>query len=296
MKRLFLIFNPKSGKTRIKQHLADIVDMFVKENYYVTVYPTQSKDDAKNQIIKYGERFNMIVCSGGDGTLSEVVDGVMTLEKKPCIGYIPAGSTNDFAVGLKLPKKILNAAKVAIGGREFAIDVGTFNGKTFVYVAAFGLFTEVSYNTSQDIKNMLGHQAYILEGLKSLTAIKTHHLTIKYDDTIIEDDFIYGMITNAVSVGGFKGLMGQKVVLDDGLFECLLIRAPKNAIELQAIVSELLGITSKKSEKIIEFKTNKLFVKTEGEVPWVLDGEYGGAPDKIVIKNHAKAVNVMSNL
>lgn len=294
VKRLLFIFNPRSGKGQIRQNLSDIVDVFIKAGYRVNIHSTQGKNDAMKQVIKYGDRYNLIVCSGGDGTLSEVISGVMFLQKRPCISYIPAGSTNDFAAGLDIPKNMIKAAKVAVKGSASPIDIGTFNDKTFIYVAAFGAFTEVSYNTSQDTKNLFGHPAYIIEGLKSLPTLKKHHLTIKYNNKVIEDDFIYGMITNAVSVGGFRGITGQKVSLDDGLFECTLIKMPKNPIELQSIISVLLGMNTK-SNKVIEFKTSKLYIKSEEHLPWVLDGEYGGSPDKIVIKNNRKTLNVMTN-
>lgn len=294
MKRLLFIYNPRSGKGQIKQNLSDIIDIFIKAGYRVDIHSTQGAEDARKEVEKYGERYSLVICSGGDGTLSEVVSGSMALKKKPRIGYIPAGSTNDFAAGLNLPKNMLRAAKVAVKGGAYPIDIGTFNSRTFIYVAAFGMFTEVSYSTSQDIKNIFGHPAYIIEGLKSLSALKTHHMVIKYNDKVIEDDFIYGMVTNAVSVGGFKGITGKEISLDDGLFECAFIKMPKNPVDIQAIISALLGMNVK-SDKIIEFKANKIFVKSEKKIPWVLDGEYGGSLDKIVIRNNRKALEVMSN-
>lgn len=294
MKRLLFIFNPKSGKGQIRQHLPDIIDMYIKAGYRITIHATQHEGDAKEQVARYGERYHLIVCSGGDGTLSEVASGAMTLQKRPYIGYIPAGSTNDFAAGLNLPKDMLKAAKVSINGSAFPIDIGTFNDKTFIYVAAFGAFTEVSYSTPQDMKNIWGHPAYIIEGLKSLPTLKEHHLVIKCNGKVVEGDFVYGMITNAVSVGGFKGITGQKISLDDGFFECTFIKMPKNPMDFQSMLSVFLGMNVK-CDKILEFKARNLYIKSKERVPWVLDGEYGGVPDKIVIRNHRKVFNVMSN-
>lgn len=294
MLNLLLIYNPKSGRGQIKQNLADIIDSFIKAGYIITIHSTQAREDAKDYVIKYGEKYRLIVCIGGDGTISEVVSGTMRLKEKPYIGYIPSGSTNDFAVGLGLPKKLLAAAEVVIKGKVFPIDIGSFNNKTFTYIAAFGAFTKVSYSTPQEKKRLLGHPAYIIESFKSLSSLKPHHLAIKNNDEVIEGDFIYGMVTNAVSVGGFKGLTGGKVVLDDGLFECTFVRAPKNGLDLQSIIGELLGINTK-SDKIVEFKTSKLYIKSEENLPWVLDGEFGGSYNKVVIKNHKRAINMISN-
>ncbi len=295
LKKLLFIFNPYSGKALIKQNLVDILDIFIKEGYKVSVRSTQSKYDAMKYVKENASYYDLIVCSGGDGTLNEVMTGLMYHENKPELGYIPAGSTNDFSVGLKLPKNMIKAATVAVKGKPFPVDMGTFNKKMFIYVAAFGAFSEVSYKTSQGSKNMLGHTAYVLEALKSVRTIKAHHLIMKFDDNIIEGNFIYGMITNAVSVGGIKGIVGDKVSLNDGLFEVMLIKKPKNPADVQSIASALMGIKTE-SECVVECKASKIYIKNIDQIPWTLDGEFGGNPEKIVIKNHKRVINIMSGI
>ncbi len=292
---LLFVFNPYAGKGEIKYHLLDIVNTFAKHDYKVTIHPTQGQKDAFNYIAKNGSEYDMIACSGGDGTLNEVISGVMKLEDRPVVGYIPSGTTNDFAKGLKLPSKMTRAAKILMKGEPQRIDIGAFNEKSFVYVAAFGAFTEVSYATPQDMKNTLGHAAYLIEGLKSLPTIKSVHVSIKADNFEAEnEDFLFGSITNAVSVGGFNGITGKDVDLTDGKFEVILVKRARNPIELQNIINIFMGIDIK-GTNVIKFQTSKLLFKTEEEVPWVLDGEYGGSPKKVTIQNMHKAITVMSN-
>ena len=212
MKKMLFIFNPRSGRERLRTKLLDILDLFVKAGYEVTVHVTQSAGDAQKQVEKKGGGVELLVCSGGDGTLNEVVSGMMawSREKRPQLGYIPAGSTNDFAASLDLPKNMLRAAAIAVAGRPFAIDVGKFgDGRYFVYVAAFGAFTEVSYKTPQETKNVLGHQAYMLEAVKRIAGLKSYRMKFFWDDQELEEDFILGMVTNTISIGGFKGWYSQ---------------------------------------------------------------------------------------
>ena len=213
-KKLLFVFNPCSGKAQIKNQLLDIVDTMVKADYEVTIYPTQCAGDAKEKVEAYAGNYDLVVCSGGDGTLDEVVTGMMQCKAKVPLGYIPAGSTNDFASSLGIPKDMEKAAEAAVTGKPFPCDVGLFNGDYFVYVAAFGLFTEVSYKTSQEWKNVLGHAAYILEGAKCLHDIPSFMMQVEYNNMRIQDEFIYGMITNSISVGGFKGMTGKDVLLE----------------------------------------------------------------------------------
>ena len=226
-KKMLFVYNPKAGKAQIRNKLADILDIFAKEDYEVTIYPTQRAGEATQIVEQREEKYDLIVCSGGDGTLDEVVSGMMNSGRITPIGYIPAGSTNDFAQSHGLPKNMIRAAHIAVEGKDFACDVGRFNEETFVYVAAFGLFTNVTYETNQDMKNILGHMAYILQGVKSLSAIPSYPMKITHDDQVIEEEFMLGMITNSVSVGGFKGITGKHIKLDDGVFEVTLIKRPK---------------------------------------------------------------------
>lgn len=289
MKRLLFVFNPHSGKGQIKNHLLAIIDTFVKAGYNVEVYPTQKRDDAREKVIELSGSYDLVVCSGGDGTVNEVVSGMIACEQKVPIGYIPAGSTNDFGRGIKIPKKMKKAADIAVNGQLFPIDMGRFNDRTFVYVAAFGAFTQVSYATSQSLKNMLGHQAYIIEGAKQLTNIKAIPMKFWINGELVEDEFIFGMITNAKSVGGFKGIAGKHVRLDDGLFEVTLIKKIRNPLDLNSVLSCLVG-KNKKSERVVTYRTDFVKAESEEEVPWVLDGEYGGEQTDVEIQNQKQIV------
>lgn len=288
-KKILFVFNPFSGKGLIKNYLVDIVDIMVKAGYEVTIYPTQSSGDATDKIIKDAKGYDRIICSGGDGTLDEVITGLLKSKLDIPVGYIPAGSTNDFANSLGIPKVMTQAAKTAVTGAEFPCDMGDFNGDTFVYVAAFGIFTEVSYQTPQQLKNILGHLAYILEGAKHLSDIKSYNMQIEYDDHVIQDKFIYGMVTNSVSVGGFKGMTGDDVKLDDGVFEVTLIKTPKNPVELSEILTCLTNLRDD-SDLIYSFKAKKLHIITKEKVAWTLDGEFGGEHDDLTINNLNRAV------
>lgn len=300
VKKLLFIINPKSGKGQIKNHLLHIIDMFVKNGYDVTAYTTQSTLDAKRKILAEGYIYDLIVCSGGDGTLNEVVSGIMEKELNIPVGYIPAGSTNDFATSLRIPKNMKKAAELVIKGEPFRCDVGLFNEHYFNYVAAFGAFTIVSYATSQQMKNVLGHQAYILEAMKRFSSIKSSHMIIswesprgsQWDNHVVEGEFVFGMITNSSSVGGFKNIVNQPIYLDDGLFEVTLIEKPKNAIEMQEILTSLIMVDSK-SENVHEFKTSRLVISSPEKIAWVLDGEYGGNPNTITIENCKQALNII---
>lgn len=295
MKRLLFIYNPHSGKGVIKEHLSDITDKFVKAGYRVELYPSQRKLDAKEKVVHWAEDFDMVVCSGGDGTLNEVISGMMELEEKPRLGYIPSGSTNDFAASIMLPKNMQDAADVVLKGLPLDVDIGGFNRKKFVYIAAFGAFTDVSYMTPQEMKNTLGHPAYIIEAVKKLTSLRSYNIKAKIDDKIIEGSYMFGMVTNSVSVGGFKGITGKGVILDDGLFEVTLIKEPKNPIELQLILGALIGMDVK-CNSIEFFKTSRIEIETDEKIPWVLDGEYGGAPKRIIIKNYQHAIRIMTGI
>ncbi len=292
MKKLLFIFNPHAGKAQIKSRLLQIVDLMVKRGYDVTIYPTQAKRDALKIVQKRAEEFDLIVCSGGDGTLDEAVSGMMLSGKKVALGYIPAGSTNDFANSLKIPKDMVKAAEIAISGKTFACDVGMFNEKPFVYVAAFGMFTAVSYKTRQEWKNILGHAAYLLEGVKSLTEIASYRLCVECEGKVIEDEFIYGMITNSNSVGGFKNMTGKNVLLDDGKFEVTLIRMPKNIVELHTILGSLTKRIDN-TDLIYSFKSDCITFLSEEKVSWTLDGEYGGSLHEVTVRNLRQALEIM---
>ena len=243
-KNVLLIYNPCAGKGKIRGKLVDVIEILAEGGYEVTVRPTKGPGDAAEVVREKGKRYDLVVCSGGDGTLDEVVTGVMECAENIPIGYIPAGSTNDFAASLGLPKNMVEAAHIAVDGKKFSCDVGSFNQDIFVYVAAFGIFTEVSYETPQSYKNTLGHVAYILEGMKRLPSLRTYYLKVDCNGKEIEDEFLFGMITNSTSVGGFKKLTGKYVELNDGLFEVMLIRKPKTPLGLNQIITALLTFVS----------------------------------------------------
>ncbi len=291
-KKLLFIYNPHSGKGLIRNYLADIVDTMVKAGFEVTIYPTQAPADATRKVQEEASRYDRIVCSGGDGTLDEVVTGMMSLQQRVPIGYIPAGSTNDFGNSLGIDKDMRRAAEIAVNGRPYPVDIGRFNKDNFVYVAAFGIFTEVSYATSQDLKNALGHVAYLLEAVKQLADIPSFRMQVEYDGNMIYDEFIYGMITNTKSVGGMKGIIPGAIDLQDGVFEVTLIRTPKTPIDLTDIVNFLLG-NSKESEFVYSFQTGELKFTAVEQVPWTLDGEFGGAHEVVNVKNMHEAVEIM---
>lgn len=290
--KLLFVFNPRSGKGLIREHLVDIVDVMVKAGYEVTIYTTQAQGDAIKKIKEEAKNYDRVVCSGGDGTLDEVVTGMQQSEVNVPIGYIPAGSTNDFANSLGIPKDMVEAARVAVGDKPFPCDVGYFNGDTFVYVAAFGIFTEVSYKTPQQLKNVLGHAAYILEGAKQLHDIPSFTMQVEHDGEVFQDKFIFGMVTNSISVGGFKGMTGDDVKLDDGVFEVTLIKSPRNPIELNRILASLTNLIDD-TDLIYTFKTNDLHIISKDKVAWTLDGEFGGEHDDLIIKNLNKQITIM---
>lgn len=291
-KKMLFIYNPRAGKARIRSNLLDIIDIFTKAGYEVTAYPTQMKGDGvravKERRLGY---YDIIVCSGGDGTLDEVVSGMMQCDRRIPIGYVPAGSTNDFANSLQIPRDMKRAAQAIIEGNTFGCDIGAFNDDFFVYIAAFGLFTEVSYETPQDIKNVLGHMAYILEGMRRLASIKSYRMKVESEELSVEAEFLFGMITNSTSVGGFKRITGKYVQLDDGEFEVVLIKKPANPMELNLVMAALIN-RNVNTDCMYCFKTSSLKITSEEETAWTLDGEFGGRHREVDIRNLKQALSI----
>ena len=289
-KKMVFVFNPKSGKGLIRNKLADILDIFVKADYDVIARPTQRQGDAREFAARYANQVDLVVCSGGDGTLDEVVSGITDAGSSVPIGYIPSGSTNDFGSSISMPKNMVEAARMIANGRAFPCDIGSFNDETFVYIAAFGMFTDVAYKTNQKLKNTIGHLAYLLEAGKKIFEVPAYRMKITAGEVVIEDEFAYGMVTNAISVGGMKGITGKDIQMDDGLFEVTLIRAPKTPVEFSnAITSLLFGGSDEKM--LIKFKANEVCFEAETEVAWTMDGEAGGDHKRAVIKNRNKRMN-----
>ena len=291
-KTLLFIYNAHAGKGRIKNQLEPILDTFMKNVYLTTVMPTQKRGDACDWSMEMGDKYDLLVCSGGDGTLDEVISGMMKAGHKTPIGYIPAGSTNDFANSLAIPKSMKKAAKLAVTGESFFCDAGQFNKEYFIYIVAFGAFTEVSYETKQEYKNVLGHAAYLLEGMRQLGKIKSYRVQVVSDALTVEDEFIYGMVTNSTSVGGVLTVGGKNVMLDDGLFEVTLIKMPKNPLELQNILVALL-LEQVDSKYMYSFKTSHVEFHSEDAIPWTLDGEYGGHRKDVTIENRERALELI---
>ncbi len=293
MKKLLLIYNAKSGKGLIKNFLVDIIDIFIKAKFRVEIYQTQKAGDATEKIAGYASEFDEVVVCGGDGTLNEAFNGLMKVEntKRPVLGYIPAGSTNDFGNTLGLPKDMIKAAEIAVTETPMEIDAGMFQDKTFAYVAAFGAFTDVSYQTPQDMKNMLGHGAYIIEGIKSLVSLRDYGLKCISDGRVIEGKYIYGMVSNSDSVGGFKNIPGLDISLSDGMFEVTLVKMPKNPVELNMIAGDLLSGKAE-SGYVIRFKSEKVTFEFEEKVAWTIDGESGGEYENVDITNVSRAIKI----
>ena len=295
LKKSLFIFNPVAGKSQIRTDLVDILQILSKDAYMVNCYPTKCQGDARNMVRSRTEDYLYVFCAGGDGTLDEVVTGMMESRDKKAvpIGYIPAGTTNDFASSLGIPSDMKEAARAAARGRIFKCDLGRLNNDIyFTYVAAFGIFTETSYETPQDLKNLLGHMAYIMQGVMDLGKIRTYHFSVESDELSISDEFVFGMITNSKSVGGFMDITGNRVDMSDGLFEVTLIKMPTNILELGEIV-QYLNRTIDTSDFVYQFKTSHIVMESPELVKWTKDGEYGGTYKRVEITNLRESFKIL---
>ncbi len=293
-KKNLIIMNPFSGKREANKYLTDIIDIFTKGGYMTTILTTTERGDGTVYASRYAGEFDLITCIGGDGTFNEVVAGLLDSGERVPVGYIPAGSTNDFANSLKLSTNILKATEDIVKGRLKTLDIGSFNGRKFSYVASFGAFTQTSYSTPQSVKNMLGHLAYILEGATSLTSIKPQHLKIEANGMPYEDDYIFGAISNSTSLAGILTLDPQYVDMNDGLFELLLVRSPKNPIELAEIVY-MLTTQNYESNKITFVNADSFTIYADENMDWSLDGEYQEGCERIEIENLHNAIDIVVN-
>lgn len=293
-KRLLLIMNPYAGQKSGKRYLADILELFCKEAYIPTVFMTTGAGNGYALAKTHTAAHDLVVCVGGDGTFNEVVSGVIDSGADVPIGYIPCGSTNDFASGLKLNKSPLSAAQDILDGIPRTYDIGTFNGRYFSYVASFGAFTRASYATPQNLKNALGHLAYILEGIKDLPNIRPVHMRIKSGDTVFEDDYIFGAISNSTSLGGILTLAADTVDMNDGLFELLLIKYPKTAAELNECI-RCLQEKNYQSSMLSLHSTDRLTITSDESVDWTLDGEHESGHATITVENRHNAFRLICN-
>ncbi len=292
MKELLLIVNPKAGRGTTEKNLSSVVSMLSSHGYLTTVYYSQNRGDARRIAKEYTDRYETVVCSGGDGTLEEVVAGVIAGGNHSRIGYIPAGSTNDFAYTLSISPDPKKAVKTLIHGEEFACDVGLFNGRYFIYIAAFGAFTDVSYRTDQDLKNVIGHGAYIIEGARSLFDLKPFPMKLTFGDQTMEGDFLYGMISNSRSVGGIRNMIPDDVGLDDGEFEILLIRNPVTTKDWENLIGAMV---SKQPDGDMLFlgRAERIVCSSSQKIAWTLDGEDGGLHSKCEIINEKQKIRII---
>ena len=292
-KKLLIIANPCSGKAKIKNDLLKIVQIFSNADYEVTVYPTKSRGDAtvKAESLKQDE-FDRIVVCGGDGTLNEVITGIMHSGIKCTLGYIPLGTLNEWSSGLKISRNAIKAAEDVVIGAETDLDIGKFDDKYFSYTASFGAFTDASYSAPQEIKYVLGQAAYFFQGIKSLSNIKPIHLKFICDDREIEGDFLFGAVSNSMSVGGIVKFSDSVVKLNDGKFEVLLIKNPTSILQFQSIVD---GILRKDLERdgIEFFHAHEVTVTGGADVAWTLDGEYAEGKDAVTLTNMPSAIHLI---
>lgn len=284
-KKLLLIVNPCSGRAKMYTELLKVVEVFSYADYLVSVYPTKARGDATQYVEKLNHNdFDLIVVCGGDGTLNEVIEGIMKSKNEIPLGYIPSGTLNEWSSGLNISRNIETAAKDVLNGKKIKLDIGRFNDKYFSYTASFGAFTGASYSTPQEIKNVLGQSAYFFEGIKSLGAIKPIHMKITTDDRVVEGDYLFGAISNSLSVGGIVKYDKTPVGLNDGLFEIILIKNPDNIVKLQPLVDGILKHEFDR-EGIEFFRSEKFIVETSEEVAWTLDGEYAKSNGTLKVEN-----------
>lgn len=298
MDNVLFIYNPNSGKGRVKDHVDDIGKILSSGGRRVDVYGTKCPLDAMNKVQCDAGNYDLVVCAGGDGTLSEVVSGMMHRQERIPIGFIPIGSTNDTRSGFGLPKDILDAARVCLEGIPFQTDVGRFNDEYFTYVASLGSLSAVSCFTSQEMKRILGHGAYLIEGIRQLLKMESCRMSVEFDSNVIEGEFFLGLVTNSLSVGGFEGITGKYVDLQDGLFEVALLRKPRSIRDFTREIDMML-IHNKEDRQILDdvvvrFKTDHVIFRSEVPIQWVRDGENGGKHRIAEIEVCKKAVTIMS--
>ena len=295
MKKMLFIMNPYSGMRRAARYVTDIISMYNRAGYEVITHMTGGQGDAVEVVKNTAPRVDLVVCCGGDGTFNETVTGLLQSGADVPIGYIPAGSTNDFAASMRLSTNIMQAARDVLEGEPVRYDVGKFGDRYFSYVASFGAFTRASYATPQSIKNALGHTAYVLEGINELSQIRKEHLRFEIDGQVIEDDFIFGAISNATSVGGILTLDPQQVDMADGKLEILLVRMPVDIIELSECI---LAVQSQKYNcAIITFRSaEKIRVYADPLMPWTLDGEREEGHGCVDVENVHHAIRLIQKV
>lgn len=295
MKKALIILNPCAGTRQANKSFVEILQVFNQAGYETTVAITEKRGDGTDFVLKQGKDYDLIVAIGGDGTFNEVMDGVLTTGLDVHIGYIPAGSTNDFGSSLGLTKDVVQSAKSIVDGSIHLLDVGSFNGRHFSYVASFGAFTQTSYNAPQTLKNTLGHLAYVLEGIKDITSIKPFKLSFQSEYETFEGEYLFGAVCNSTSVAGMLTLSEKIVDMADGKFEVLLIKKPNNVLELNQMIAALATQNFTNSPMITFFSTGNLEIHADPDMPWTLDGEYQAGCEQIKIQNIHGAIPVLLN-
>ena len=291
-KEILIIVNPCAGRGKVNKYIPDICDNLEKQGYELEVIYTSENNNGEKIIENYIRYIDAVIVCGGDGTLNEVINGIIKCNKKINVTFIPFGTTNDFAKTLKIPRNAYKLSKKLSKYREIDTDIGSFNNKYFYYVAAFGACTKVSYTTKQKEKNKFGRFAYYRAGIKELKKLRTYQATIVTDNEIIKDEFVYGGVSNSISIGSFKWFKKNEFSINDGLFELVLIKKPKNKLGLLKIFVSILR--NKYDQKTIYYmKTKHLQIDFEENVEWTLDGEYGGAEKHILIQNNRKRIGLL---
>ena len=280
-KKLLFIVNPRAGKRKSREPLFDAVSIYSEAGYLVSVRVTSHPGEATELAEDLGEEFDLVVCHGGDGTLNETVNGVMRIpkEKRPAVSYLPGGSTNDFAASLNISSNPAEAALSAMRLEPRKLDVGRFGERNFVYVASFGAFTKTTYTVPQDIKNVFGHFAYMLDGVKNLDTLCPYRMKITADGEVFNGEYLFGAISNSTSIAGLMKLSDEEVLFNDGLFELLLVPVPRTSAAMQALILALVNKDYYNSEGLIFRHVKHVTAETAEDIPWTLDGEYDpGAP------------------
>ena len=293
MKKMLFIMNPYSGKRRANKYLAEILEIFNRADYQVTVHMTAGPGDATGVVQQFAGDADIVVCCGGDGTFNETVAGVLKANRDIPVGYIPAGSTNDFAASLHLPTEPLEAAREIVEGVPIAYDAGSFCGRFFSYVASIGAFTRTSYTTPQSIKNALGHTAYVLSGISELSQLHPEHIKLEINGETVEDDFLFGAICNSTSVGGILTLDPKQVDMADGKLEVLLVRSPKNLLELTECIAAVQSQQYNKCEMITFRSGSQIEITASPDMPWTLDGEREDGHAHITVTNNHLAYRLV---
>jgi len=295
MKKLLFIINPFSGQKKANKHLPEIIQMFNQAGYETVVHVTSGHGDAAQAVLRQGADKDLIVCCGGDGTMNETVTGLLTAGLDIPLGYIPSGTTNDFASSLKLSHNPVQAAQDILLGQPVSYDVGKFGSRYFSYVASFGAFTTSSYLVPQNVKNALGHAAYVLGGISELSQIRKEHLRLEIDDQVVEDDFFFGAICNSTSIGGILTLDPKVVDMGDGLMEILLVRAARNVTELAECIAAVQAQTYNCA--MITFRSAKTVrIFADPGMEWTLDGEREEGHREVTVENLHHAVQIMKRV